>query len=300
MHALRQRLLVLAVALANSGLYGQANTVFSDTFTTTVPSTPPSFSYFDATKVRVSGDALLVDAGQTAIAFFTNSAGGKLTLGTNESLKLSFDLSFRQLSSQGNLTVLRFGLLDSNGGTKPAAGLSSSSTVFQNYHGYIVSVDPNPTVTNGTTGTNNLRLRQRTPGASASASLMNSFTNTFSNLGGPDTFQTLNTSTVYRANFTISRGAGTALSFDFGLSNGASSVIAFSNQISVSTPSTYAFDAFGIHALDSLLNYTIDNVLITHTTPVPEPSTYAACAGAAVLGLAFWRRRRAAAKALAA
>ena len=35
-------------------------------------------------------------------------------------------------------------------------------------------------------------------------------------------------------------------------------------------------------------------------TAIPEPSTYAACAGAAVLGLAFWRRRRAAAKAAVA
>ena len=40
--------------------------------------------------------------------------------------------------------------------------------------------------------------------------------------------------------------------------------------------------------------------LYMKVTAVPEPSTYAACAGAAVLGLAFWRRRRAAAKALAA
>jgi hypothetical protein len=66
----------------------------------------------------------------------------------------------------------------------------------------------------------------------------------------------------------------------------------------VDIPSTRTFDAFAIYSVNTNgSNFAIDNVLIT---AVPEPSTYAACAGAAVLGLAFWRRRRAAAKALAA
>jgi hypothetical protein len=72
----------------------------------------------------------------------------------------------------------------------------------------------------------------------------------------------------------------------------------FGNSFQVTSPSTYAFDAFAIYSVTTNgSNFVIDTVKIT---AVPEPSTYAACAGAAVLGLAFWRRRRAAAKALAA
>ena len=74
--------------------------------------------------------------------------------------------------------------------------------------------------------------------------------------------------------------------------------MSFSNSLIVSSPSTYAFDAFALYSVSTAgSNFTIDNVTIT---AVPEPSTYAACAGAAVLGLAFWRRRRAAAKAAVA
>ena len=66
----------------------------------------------------------------------------------------------------------------------------------------------------------------------------------------------------------------------------------------VNSPTTYAFDAFAIYSVTTDgSSFAIDNVTIT---AVPEPSTYAACAGAAVLGLAFWRRRRAAAKAAVA
>ena len=41
-----------------------------------------------------------------------------------------------------------------------------------------------------------------------------------------------------------------------------------------------------------LFRMTIDNIALTSTSPVPEPSTYAALAGALALGVVFWRRRQ--------
>ncbi len=43
------------------------------------------------------------------------------------------------------------------------------------------------------------------------------------------------------------------------------------------------------------VDVSIDNLAAVTVTAVPEPGTYAAFAGVAALGLAFWRRRRAAA-----
>ncbi len=48
-------------------------------------------------------------------------------------------------------------------------------------------------------------------------------------------------------------------------------------------PSTYQADG---------INVSFDNLTYTGTSAVPEPSTYAAIFGSAVLGLAIWRRRR--------
>lgn len=44
-------------------------------------------------------------------------------------------------------------------------------------------------------------------------------------------------------------------------------------------------------------DFTLNSLTIASTSAIPEPSTYAAFAGAGVLGLAFWRRRRSNAKA---
>lgn len=95
----------------------------------------------------------------------------------------------------------------------------------------------------------------------------------------------------------------------------------FGKSYSVISPSDLAFDAFSLYYVGG--SFSIDNLVITHTaaaaaaapsnsgsgfsafdlggpTVIPEPSTYAAGTGLAALGLAFWRRRRAAAKAAVA
>jgi hypothetical protein len=120
----------------------------------------------------------------------------------------------------------------------------------------------------------------------------------------------------YRANYSVTGGTNEALTFALTIYEGQT--LRFSNSVSESAPTTSAFDTFALYAVGGGPSLGIDNLSITLTAAptnsgsgvsgsdiggpivIPEPSTYAACAGAAVLGLAFWRRRRAAAKALAA
>ncbi|MFZ9839474.1 MAG: PEP-CTERM sorting domain-containing protein, partial [Opitutaceae bacterium] len=116
--------------------------------------------------------------------------------------------------------------------------------------------------------------------------------------------------TAYQITYKISRQnplKTNELSFSFSVTGGSlTAQTPYTMTSTVSTPPTslinsdpYQFNAFAIYSLTGTNDFTLDDISITHTA-VPEPSTYAACAGAAVLGLAFWRRRRAAARALAA
>jgi hypothetical protein len=291
MNALRRRLLVLAAALAAAPLSAQTTTLFSDDL-----SSISKWVYFNSTSVRLGGGKLLIDDGQHAIAFFSAAGGGKQTIGLNESLQVSFNLSFT--NPVDSPTGMRMGLFDSNEGTIPAANTpSTSQSVFQGYDGFLFSWNALPP-----SGNNNLTLRYRTPGASASTSLMSSFTSTFATTGitagSTPPLTAFQSGTDYQATYTISRGNSSTLTFSFSITGG--SITTFSQTSTMSGPTTYEFNAFALYSLSNTSDFAIDNVVITHTTPVPEPSTYAACAGAAVLGLAFWRRRRAAAKAAVA
>jgi len=292
MHALRRRLLVLAAAVwVPSIAYTQV--LFSDDLTTR-----SNWLNSGNSGVSLVGGALSVTAGQHVLAFFTPE-GSQRAIGNNESLHLTFGINFSSVAN--SLTGFRVGLFDSNGATRPTT--DGVSTAFQLYDGYLFSMNTSPTV--GAAERNSLRLRVRQPGSSATTALMSSFSSSSAPVhttyvsvgtGGTDpALQIFQTGIDYQATYSISRGSGASLTFTFSLTGG--NLINFTNSLVVSSPSTYAFDAFALYAVGGTSNFAIDNVTLT---AVPEPSTYAACAGAAVLGLAFWRRRRAAAKALAA
>jgi hypothetical protein len=196
------------------------------------------------------------------------------------------------------------GLFDSNNAARPANG---TATGFQPYDGYLFSMNPNPTA--GAAEKNSLTLRVRQPLTSAYDELMNSFnsnsapthityiaTGTASPSTPEPTLQAFPTGKALQGSYTVSRTTSASLTFSFSLTG--EGLVNFNRSYVVSSPSTYSFDAFALFSLSSNgSNFAIDNVTVT---AVPEPSTYAACAGAAVLGLAFWRRRRAAAKATVA
>jgi hypothetical protein len=287
-------LVVLAATLFAGPVVAQTTILFSDNL-----SVIHNWVYFDSSRVRVVGGKLVVEDEQTVIAYFTAPGGGKQTVGPNESLQVSLTLSHSDLEDERR--GMRIGLFNSNAAPRPPASTpSTSERVFQGYDGYLFSWNPAPE-----SGSNSLQLRYRTPGGQsgeeASTSLMESFEDTFSRRGviagtaPPLTF--FAEGTDYQVTYTISRGNTSELSLTLSITGG--NAANFSRTSIVSAPSTTEFNALALYSDGGVSSFAIDNVRITYTA-VPEPSTYAACAGASALGLAFWRRRRAAAKALAA
>ncbi len=255
--------------------------------------------------------ALSISSGRHALTYFTPS-GTQQNVGANESITVSFSLTFSSAGSSS--TGFRVGLFDSQLAARPTT--DGVSTVFKDYDGYLFSFAPAPT---SVASSNSLRLRVRSPSGGtppggsllpASTALMSTLTDTTptppteptwtydaigTRSGAETAKRTLQINTPYSVSYTVSRDAGSALTFAFSLTDGTFN---FGNSFLVNSPTTYAFDAFAIYSVTTDgSSFAIDNVTITN---VPEPSTYAACAGAAVLGLAFWRRRRAAAKAAVA
>jgi len=264
--------------------------------------------------ISVVNGGLSVSAGRHALTYF---APTPQTLASGESLQVTFDLSFTTVGTTSG--GFRVGLFDSNGATRPTA--NGVSDAFQNYDGYAFTWTPNPG-----SGSNSLNLRKRlTDGTNQLLSSITDGTNYSvfnsgnSSSSGSASGQVFQTGTVYAATYSINRGSGNALTIDFNVTGGGAGWN-FGKSYSITGPNDLAFDAFAILSVSNTApssgsNFAIDNLRITHTaaapsnsgsgvsafdlggpTVIPEPSTYAACAGALVLGLAFWRRRRAAAQ----
>lgn len=273
--------------------------------------------------------ALSISSGRHALTYFTPS-GTQQNVGANESITVSFSLTFSSVGSSS--TGFRVGLFDSQLAARAIDGVSA---VFKDYDGYLFSFAPAPT---SGASSNSLRLRVRSPSGGtppggsllpASTALMSTLTDptptppteptwtydvTGTRSGAETAKRTLQINTPYSVSYTVSRDAGSALTFAFSLTDGTFN---FGNSFLVNSPTTYAFDAFAILSVSSNgSNFALDNFRVTHAvgssssgvsafdlggpTVIPEPSTYAAGAGLAALGLAFWRRRRAAAKAAVA
>jgi hypothetical protein len=76
------------------------------------------------------------------------------------------------------------------------------------------------------------------------------------------------------------------------LSGGAFGSGLSSTTVSDLSPTATTFDYLLFRsATASAIDVKFQNLTVSQTSAVPEPSTYAALAGVAVLGLAFWRRR---------
>ena len=270
-------------------------------------SNPATWFNSSASGTTLASDGKLsVTAGRHALTYFAPSATPQ-ALAAGETLQVTFDLSFTTVGTTSG--GFRVGLFDSNGATRPTANGVSSG--FQGYDGYAFTFTPNPG-----TDSNSLNLRRRL--TTGSDQLLSTLTDTYSvyssgTSSGSASGQVFQTGTVYAATYSVSRGSGNALTIDFNVTGGGAGW-SFGKSYSITGPNDLAFDAFAVLSVSTAgSNFAIDNLRILHTAAsgglsalevgggaVPEPSTSAACAGAAVLGLAFWRRRRAAAKALAA
>jgi hypothetical protein len=271
-----------------------------------------------------------ITAGRHALTYFT-TAGSQQSLAQNETLQVAFDLSFSKVGTTSG--GFRVGLFDSNGGARPAA--NGTNNIFQNYDGYIFTWTPNPGTSSNAlnlrerqTGSGSSSQLLSTTAASTYSTLTTESNGGASAITGSATGQVFQSGTVYSAAYTVSRGSGNAVTIEFNV-NGGGAGWSFGKTYSITSPSTLAFDSFAILSVSTNSasspptdgsNFSIDNLRIVYTpapptttaassgsgstfsafdlggpTVIPEPSTYAACAGTVVLGLALWRRRRAAA-----
>ena len=250
-----------------------------------------------------------VPAGQHVVAFWPS---GPISVTSGSSIQVAFDLYLTSSPNATDTGSFRLGLFSSEGSGPPGA-----SNKFKSYEGVIASWNPN-------SASKPVRFFERKP-TSSDSQLMNSTGSDFYRQLGSDqtpgaVFQ-LNTR--YSLTYTVEGTSATELKFTLGATGGSLSGFSFSTSTKDSSAYfTSVFDSFALYSLSSSgIGFSIDNLLITHTgaavaaasnneplvgglgfgaTNVPEPSTYAACAGAAVLGLALWRRRRATAKAAVA
>ena len=302
MHALIRRLLLVAAVLAAG-----SSVTAQPLRDSTLDSKPSWLYFFDSTAVTFTDNPnstgsndnyLSVPPQQHVVAFFektTNGIPGAVYIESGGTLQASFDLYFTSIPNNSSSTgSFRVGLFDSTGVAKP-----TSNSSFNPYEGYLFAWSPG--------NQNNLRLWER-DAPTTNAQLMSSTTSVYIQRGTVNTTgYTFQTGTAYRASYSITGGNWDNtpdeddLRFELTITEG--STIRFSTAFVVSTPSTNKFDALALYAVSSASggpNFAVDNLLISYETAnfgaVPEPSTYAACAGAAVLGLAFWRRRRTAAK----
>ena len=303
-----RNLLLSAAAFATVQIApGQTTTLLSE-------SNPATWFNSSGSGMTLASDGKLsVTAGRHALTYFAPSATPQ-SLASGASLQVTFDLSFTTVGTTSG--GFRVGLFDSNGATRPTA--NGVSTGFQGYDGYAFTFTPNPG-----SDSNSLNLRKRlTTGSDQLLSTLSStnpvvttyslYNSSNSTSSGSASEQVFQIGTVYAASYSISRGSGNALTIDFSVTGGAAGWN-FGKSYSIVGPNDLAFDAFAILSVSNTApssgsNFAIDNLRILHTAAssgglsaldvgggaIPEPSTYALGAGLAALGLAVWRRRRAA------
>ena len=314
-----RRLLLPAAALAMSHLASAQTSLLQDALegSTTINDTKWLYSFSSSVAFGLNSHTtnsttdkyLTVPAGQHVVAFWPS---GPISVTSGSSIQVAFDLYLTSSPNAADTGSFRLGLFSSEGSAKP-----TGSNKFKSYEGVIASWNPN-------SATKPVRFFERKPTSSDSQLMNTTGSDFYRQLGDDQTpgavFQ-LNT--PYRLTYTVEGTSASELKFTLGATGGSLSGFSFSTSTKDSSAYfTSVFDSFALYSLSSSgIGFSIDNLLITHTgaavaaasnneplvgglgfgaTNVPEPSTYAACAGAAVLGLAFWRRRRAAAKAAVA
>lgn len=317
MHLPFRRLLLSAAALAMSHLASAQTTLLQDALEGSTTVNDTKWLYYFSSSVAfglnphtadsTSDKYLTVPAGQHVVAFWPT---GPTTVTNGSTLQVAFDLYVNSSPNSTDTGSFRLGLFSSEGSARP-----TGSSKFKDYKGTIVGWNPN-------SESKPLRFYERKP-TSSDSQLMNSTSPTlYSQFGSDQTpgavFQT---NTPYRLTYTVQGTSENELRFTLNASGGTLGGFSFSAaSTSSSSYFTSVFDAFAFYSLStSGISFGIDNLLITHTaaapsnsgsgvsafdlggpTVIPEPSTYAAGTGLAALGLAFWRRRRAAAKAAVA
>ncbi len=234
-------------------------------------------------------------AGRSAMTYFPST-----TLSVGETLTLSFTMQMVGPAganfniNTGNNNQLRFGLFNSDNAVKVAADNYGSSTPynFGSQGGYASVASLLQGSTNSDTTPAGWTIRERTA-ATASTALI-STTSPYSTLGDTELHAaSFALDTLYAATMIITRtnlGVDIFAKYTGGSLGATYEIIRSDNEIPVIT-----FDMLAIHLNSNIAaGFTVDDVIVSRgMAPIPEPSTYAAIAGAlSLMGVMVWRRRR--------
>ncbi len=224
--------------------------------------------------------------GRHILGYFTD-AGSPVALGVGEFLRVDFLISFDFTSGNTNFALdnndFRMGAWDSQGARVTEdnhAGTSSSNNnvAFENYTGYIFA--------GGLDSSRSISLRKKN---APSDGILIASTGVYSTLGSTQSDHTsVAYNTIYAGRLEIERTDTDTVTLAYSLDDGETVFAAISRTDS-SDPYV-SFDTVGFVLGSNVADgYTLSQVQIS---VIPEPSLFAALAGAAGLGLVLFRRRR--------
>lgn len=254
-----------------------------------------TFNESSFTDAFSSGNSVTVTvAANSRLTVFTSSFNPiALTNGTTKQVNFSISATGGLTSAgSGTTRVLYAGFFNNNSTT-------TGSTRFADDTGYLLRWNPN--------GAGNGFLEYQERASGAVNSLYNGYTGTSFGVGSNSAAIELLDNTLYSMSMRLALSAGGAFSFGtnntsttYGASVSGLPVTYYGYTNTDSTPVTTLNQfAFMIqNTTGSAISYTLTmdtNTLAGTYTAVPEPSTYAALAGLAALGLVMARRRRSAA-----
>lgn len=266
------------IALFGAGTVASANTVFEDNFasgnrngwftfttaTTASSSVNGTNGSFTLTPQVTNGNGVSL----ATVTYFTPT-----TLGTGQSIELSFDLNYTVRPASRD-TGLRFGLFNSFGSrlaTDQSGTGGSANAAFNDDRGYAVFTSlASDALTHS--------IRER------SSDNTTFWTNAaFATVGTAGTRPATAANTTFNISLLITYVDAETMS-----------VVSTINGVEFArvdaSPATATFDTFAFFTDGNNGNITISDVLVTSS--IPEPSTYAALLGVTGLGLAAVRRKR--------
>lgn len=275
---------VFAPAFAAAQTIVSLNDNFSDTDLTN-QALPSSSAWYRGTAGSINWSAASGAFVHTATSTTSAATVGwthftPVTIQDNQSLTVSLTLSLSSIVNANN-NRLDFGLFNSNGTQRTSNTNTAGHADLQNDTGYRLNFNPSATAPATPSGwyerTSNTSIN---PFANADNTLLTGSTGeTTGNV------LTMTTNTPVTVTLVLTR-SGSALSI-------ASTVGAWT-QTATDASGQFTFDTFafntGSNNLGTNGTMTIDNVSIV--TTIPEPSSAALMAGAAMLGLVGLRRRR--------
>lgn len=308
-----------------------SDTVNQASYTPTASSTNWNVaSSKNSTTSSVSGSGLNLTLPATSSGYveaqttFANSGLALSTVGDYVTVKTVFTANSNILAGTGGGSWLAIGLYDSNG-SKPLNTLNNSALTTANatyasggtvgWEGYSATIRADNLAGNSA-GSSAITLRAaQTTGTLTSAAQALSYsgtggyaypagTNLVSSNTDAATADALTNGGIYTLTYSIQLSAANTYTVSTNLYDGngtsGTNLATLSGTASGATFLTGPFDGLMIgyrySTTSATSNLTITDVAITTNvaSAVPEPSTYAAFAGLAALGLVAWRRRRAA------